>query len=591
MMDDPLKRRMFAQPVRANQPMGILASSPQLMNTVQGYANGGEVKGYKAGGIEDGNIERGKFFFNSTNPSFIDRLLMGQGILGAREGAKKEDIAKKEAGISPIIPGANQTAINANPFEINKKQAVYVPEKGKKSGVGGEEQTSKSILKQLKDADKDKGTIDFEDQPTRVFEDVDPTDPKFINEKNKKALDKKKKEDSSDPSKGDFEAGTTKPKFKKLRDAEERLKTITATINKPDPGAPVVQEFKTVLDEIQTELNKKGEELTAEEVDKQARKYAGIEDNADYDDDKHTAFWMALIKGGLATAAGESSNALTNIAKGLSIGVDAYGKDISKINAQERQDRKDLAQARYKVVQDFKNEKTALRATKIQYLQNKAQLLQSSEQFKESMEFKKTEAANENAFRAATFEVNLFKTINDANIAGETLETRKAELAQNKELREKTINLTIKEIESRENLAVLGEDAKRILAMGDEYATFKDGKFKVTDNGKELLETYLMSKTTGKLTDLMQQVKDATENLVVSGIKFKDAKTARSAAFAWYKGGYADAVGKAKDDVITGRSSIDVINDIKKQFAKDYEGVFGAQTPANDGFGSVKVTE
>jgi len=516
---------------------------------------------------------------------------MGQGILGAREGAKKEDIAKKEAGISPIIPGANQTAINANPFEINKKQAVYVPEKGKKSGVGGEEQTSKSILKQLKDADKDKGTIDFEDQPTRVFEDVDPTDPKFINEKNKKALDKKKKEDSSDPSKGDFEAGTTKPKFKKLRDAEERLKTITATINKPDPGAPVVQEFKTVLDEIQTELNKKGEELTAEEVDKQARKYAGIEDNADYDDDKHTAFWMALIKGGLATAAGESSNALTNIAKGLSIGVDAYGKDISKINAQERQDRKDLAQARYKVVQDFKNEKTALRATKIQYLQNKAQLLQSSEQFKESMEFKKTEAANENAFRAATFEVNLFKTINDANIAGETLETRKAELAQNKELREKTINLTIKEIESRENLAVLGEDAKRILAMGDEYATFKDGKFKVTDNGKELLETYLMSKTTGKLTDLMQQVKDATENLVVSGIKFKDAKTARSAAFAWYKGGYADAVGKAKDDVITGRSSIDVINDIKKQFAKDYEGVFGAQTPANDGFGSVKVTE
>jgi len=591
MMDDPLKRRMFAQPVRANQPMGILASSPQLMNTVQGYANGGEVKGYKAGGIEDGNIERGKFFFNSTNPGFIDRLLMGQGILGAREGAKKEDIAKKEAGISPIIPGVNQTAVNANPFEINKKQAVYVPEKGKKSGVGGEEQTSKTILKQLKDADKDKGTIDFEDQPTRVFEDVDPTDPKFINEKNKKALDKKKKANTLDPSKSDFEAGKTKPQFKELRDAKDKLAEIQNTINKPDPGAPVVQEFKGVLDQIQTELDAKGEELTAKEVDELARRYAGIEDNANYDEDKHTAFWMALIKGGLATAAGESSNALTNIAKGLSIGVDAYGKDISKINAQERQDRKDLAQARYKVVQDFKNEKTALRATKIQYLQNKAQLLQSSEQFKESMEFKKTEAANENAFRAATFEVNLFKTINDANIAGETLEIRKAELAQNKELREKTINLTIKEIESRENLAVLGEDAKRILAMGDEYATFKDGKFKVTDDGKELLETYLMSKTTGKLTDLMQQVKDAKENLMVSGIKFKDAKTAKSAAFAWYKGGYADAVGKAKDDVITGRSSIDVINDIKKQFAKDYDGVFGAQTPANDGFGSVKVTE
>ena len=54
MMDDPLKRRMFAQPVRANQPMGILASSPQLMNTVQGYANGGAVQGYNLGGYEVG---------------------------------------------------------------------------------------------------------------------------------------------------------------------------------------------------------------------------------------------------------------------------------------------------------------------------------------------------------------------------------------------------------------------------------------------------------------------------------------------------------------------------------------------------------
>jgi len=51
MMDNPLSRRMFRQPVRANQPMGILASSPQLMGAVQGYANGGAVKGYSLGGI------------------------------------------------------------------------------------------------------------------------------------------------------------------------------------------------------------------------------------------------------------------------------------------------------------------------------------------------------------------------------------------------------------------------------------------------------------------------------------------------------------------------------------------------------------
>ena len=54
MNNDPLKRRMFAQQMmnqhnRANEPMGILASSPQLMNAAQGFKDGGEVKGYKAG--------------------------------------------------------------------------------------------------------------------------------------------------------------------------------------------------------------------------------------------------------------------------------------------------------------------------------------------------------------------------------------------------------------------------------------------------------------------------------------------------------------------------------------------------------------
>lgn len=61
MNSDPLQRRMFAQQIlaqhaRANQPMGILASSPQLMGAVQGYANGGAVKGYQAGGFEDKNV-------------------------------------------------------------------------------------------------------------------------------------------------------------------------------------------------------------------------------------------------------------------------------------------------------------------------------------------------------------------------------------------------------------------------------------------------------------------------------------------------------------------------------------------------------
>ncbi len=573
MNNDPLQRRMFAQQMinqhaKANQPMGILASSPQLMGAVQGFKDGGAVKGYENGGG----------FFRNYSTSPLAKLLESASGSRFKKGSENETLANiaqrsLQSDVSPAIPGANQIAVNANPFEINRRLVSNT--KGTDKGIDGEVTTSGDIEEQLKKSDKDKGTIDFETTPSK-FEDIDPS--AIINDKNKKALDKEKKADTSDPSKGDFEAGTTTPKFKELRDAKDKLAEIQNTINKPDPGAPVVQEFKTVLDEIQTELNKKGEELTAEEVDKQARKYAGLEDNADYDDDKHTAFWMALIKGGLATAAGESSNALTNIAKGLSIGVDAYGKDISNINAQEREDRKALGEARYKVVQDSKNEQLALRTAKVQYLQNKAQLLQSSEQFKESMDFKRVQEANNTAFRSATFEVQMFQAINNANIAGETLELKKQTLAQDKELREKTLDATIKSLESKERMNLLGEDAKRVLALGDEYATYKDGKLKVTDDGRELLETFMMSKATGKLTDLMESVKDAKENLTVGGVKYPDAKTAKTAAFLYYKGGYADNIAKVKEDPTKSENRIQIIDQIKQKFADESKGTFGGQS-------------
>ena len=578
MNSDPLQRRMFAQQIlaqhaRANQPMGILASSPQLMGAVQGFKDGGEVVKAKDG-----------MFYDPKNKTFIDRLLQGEGILQARANMQEQTGNKKTAGMSPFIPGTGQ--INVNPFELNKRQVLNT--KGDTGGgVDGASTTSSDAKSKINAGEQ---VVDLETNPSASkFEDIDPNDPKFINEKNKEALDKKTEKDSSDPSKGDFEAGTTTPKFKELRDAKDKLAEIQNTINKPDPGAPVVQEFKTVLDEIQTELNKKGEELTAEEVDKQARKYAGLEDNADYDDDKHTAFWMALIKGGLATAAGESSNALTNIAKGLSIGVDAYGKDISNISAQERADRKALGEARYKVVQDSKNEQLALRTAKVQYLQNKAQLLQSSEQFKESMDFKKVEAANNTAFKAATFEVQMFQAINNANIAGETLELKKQSLAQDKDLRQKTLDATIKSLESKERMNLLGEDAKKVLALGDEYATYKDGKLKVTDDGRELLETFMMSKATGKLTDLMESVKDAKENLRVGGVTYPDAKTAKTAAFLYYKGGYADNIAKVKEDPTKKENRIEIIDQIKQKFADESNGIFGSQSnTANDGFSNFK---
>jgi hypothetical protein len=124
---------------------------------------------------------------------------------------------------------------------------------------------------------------------------------------------------------------------------------------------------------------------------------------------------------------------------------------------------------------------------------------------------------------------------------------------------------------------LLGEDAKRVLALGDEYATYKDGKLKVTDDGRELLETFMMSKATGKLTDLMESVKNAKERSMVGGVTYSNADDAKAAAFLYYKGGYADRIAKAKPDPTQpgDQTQKGIIDAIKKEFADASGGTFG----------------
>jgi hypothetical protein len=582
MNNDPLQRRMFAQQIinqhaRANQPMGILASSPQLMGAVQGFKDGGQVV----------KAEKGKFFYDPQNKTFLDRLLQGEGILRARQNTEEQVGNKKTAGISPYIPGANQTAVNANPFEINRR-LVSNTKGDTGGGVDGASTTSSDAKSKI---DAGEQVVDLETNPSASkFEDIDSSDPRFINKENKKALDKKKKEDSSEKD-ASFDKTTVEGN---LKGAKDRLAAVTSLINDPTTkeATAVVDKYKTILDEAQAEMNKEGKELTLEEVDKLARPLAGLEDNDNYDDDKHTAFWMALIKGGLATAAGESSNALTNIAKGLSIGVDAYGKDISKLNAQEREDRKALGAARYKIITDNKSAEVALRSAKVQFLQNKASMIQSGDQFKSGMEFKKEQAANINAFKAANLEIAIFKTMNDSKIAGETLDLQKERLANDKDYREKTLNNAIKTLESNERMKLLGDDAKKLLALGDDYATYKDGKYKVTDEGKDLLEIFLLTKNSHKLTDTMEAIKNATESLEVGGFRYKNKADAKKAAFLYYKT-TSPAIAKASGGPFGGDAVIKLENDFFKK-----SGAIGrvdgpttnTNTNAGDGFSELRTS-
>ena len=255
---------MFAQQAMNNsrQPMGILASSPELMGAVQQrFSNGG--------------------FFDRMFPRYATspvakglEFIAGEKFKKGGEGETLANIAQQslQSQISPVIPGVDQTAVNPNLFEINRRLVSNTKgtDKGTDKGIDGEVTTSGDIEEQLKKSDEDKGVIDLESTPPNL----DSIDV-IINEQNEKGNNLKKKDKVADESKEKPDPLLKGTEFKELKDAKAKLQEIQSNINKPNPGAPIVSEFKGVLDQIQTELNKKQEELTVDEVDKLARRYAG----------------------------------------------------------------------------------------------------------------------------------------------------------------------------------------------------------------------------------------------------------------------------------------------------------------------------
>ncbi len=107
----------------------------------------------------------------------------------------------------------------------------------------------------------------------------------------------------------------------------------------------------------------KGREINMGDLEELAAKTSGYDPN---DPDKSgeqrkDAFFMGLIRAGLAVAAGESDDMFTNLAKGLAFGVEAYAKDIDTLNKDEKENRKEYYRSLRELVKD---EKSAIAAEK-----------------------------------------------------------------------------------------------------------------------------------------------------------------------------------------------------------------------------------
>ena len=564
-MDDPLKRRMFAQQVmnmyNSRQPIGILASSPELMGAVQNYAGGGAVKGYQVGGVEGRRQQRIKNNPVGANFSLSDIFINPAGASTLTGGQMSRNRITK---IDNTIPSNLDL-----PAETEMDKEITQEDKDKKIiKQQGEFGSAKENVMQVDDFQSDT-------QPKFVAPEAQLDDaPGKINQTTENILKPDDKKPADDKPKD-----TKKSSF--VTDVASSYEAFKNKLAKIDRRYEADDAKRTdYMQKIESLMEEEEDEISLEDVDKKAREVLDLKEGQ-YDDDRVTAFWMSMIKGGLATAAGESENALTNISKGLLFGVESFGKDLNQINQQEREDRKSLAKIRYDLMKDEKAAKIAERTLKIQAYGELAKLEENKFQFKTEMEYKtaRNEVLDELAF--AKLDLTAAQTLQSMNLEAKTFDLKVQELALNKQKQKDYVRLTEKQLSAQLRDKASTKEIKNIYALGADYATYEDGEFKFTDKGKAMLIAATTNKT--KFTDLVTTAKAVAANKKIKGYSYDTVDKVED-AYYYYEGitkPALEALVKTTKDRLGGIDNDEYRKQEKiilEQFAKDTGGTLDATT-------------
>ena len=565
-MNDPLQRRMFAQQVmnmyNNRQPMGILASSPQLMGAVQNYASGGAVKGYQLGGLGLGNTKNPTFLEGYSGPFTIQdqlaiekekedkRAQMGVDGLGTKSVSLDDLVKKKE---KETIEGKDLKTVEE---DINQDKTTKPNVDSFKGSKTGEVKISQPIIDEKSEI-KEPGVE--------------------INNKNREIIDKKSGDE-------EFPKGKNLAKRKDTSNIDEQIQAASTSyegfrekLAKTDKAYKADEATRTdFMTKIQGLIDEKEDEISLDDVDKKAREVLGLKEGEKYDEDRVTAFWMSMIKGGLATAAGESDNALTNIAKGLMFGVDSYGKDMNLINAQEREDRKSLAKMKYDLMKDEKAARVAERTLKIQAYGELAKLEEQKFQFKTKFEYEAARNEILDNLAMAKLDLTSMQVLNAMKMGDLNYEAKIREIALNEKKQEEYVKLTEKQLSMQLRDKQATKEIKNIFALGPDYATYEDGEFKFTTKGRAMLIAATASKT--KFTDLVTSAKAAGRNKTIEGYKYETSQATEDAYF-YYVGvtkPKLEALVKTTKDRLGGIDNDEYRKQEKiilEQFAKDTGGV------------------
>ena len=327
MIRNVFDRPMFRVPGVDNRPSGIMASGPQLMRAS----------------------------FTPVKPKTFDQTI-----------TEIKDAFSKATTASPLsVIGSAQAAEKDKDLQTKFDDTVD-PE-----GPPGEGYADLSKLIQ----EANKRVLEDEKNPfgdTRKDEPVDDAATLVAEE----AADDRKDEPTGDAAtlyKRDIPGLTldkTKQKVKELSGQIQNLynnyTTDLENLGNRDIFGTTMNE---AVDSYRTALGKKPKELNFADVKDDVFEVLGY-DRETLDEnlskDQQSAIWLNVMRAGLAVAAGESPNALTNVAKGFGVGLEGYGRDIKDLRDDYREDLEKYTTTAYTMLKDAKAEELAKNTLNLQ---------------------------------------------------------------------------------------------------------------------------------------------------------------------------------------------------------------------------------
>ena len=250
------------------------------------------------------------------------------------------------------------------------------------------------------------------------------------------------------------------------------------------------------VDNYRTALGKKPKELNFADVKDDVFEVLGY-DRETLDEnlskDQQSAIWLNVMRAGLAVAAGESPNALTNVAKGFGVGLEGYGRDIKDLRDDYREDLEKYTTTAYTMLKDAKAEELAKNTLNLQRAASEFQI--TSQFFGQERENLLSQLNREVALR--NMKINTLKAFSELEF-----EKQKFDISQDQF--EESQKIAFQKLKMMEDPLIQGAIIDGYVKLIDPSKPATSDNLEPTqkfkDSNKSLLDILKKQSTTTKLT-------------------------------------------------------------------------------------------